>query len=112
MSRAVILLADLDSPVGHVKFPDGREVPVHAVDGIAMQLVQELQAGHNATLVWKVALRCLRGASEHDVMALTLDQVNAVIALATGTANGVLDELGKGTGATGGTTAADAPPTS
>lgn len=108
--RSVIRLADLAASPGSVILPDGRKVEVRPIDGIGMQLIQALQTGREPMVLWDIVARCL-GMAREDVMGINMPQANAIIELASGRAQGVMQELGEDTGALAEAKATGAPPT-
>lgn len=108
--RKVVRLADLIKELDSVELPGGRVSKVNHIDGIAMQLQQELQASGNPMLLWEIAARCLPDASREEVYALTLEQATRVVEIASGVATAVLEEIKNDLGAAT-ATRVDAPPT-
>lgn len=90
----VILLADIDAPLPPVQLPNGRVVSVRQADGKTFQLVQQLQASNDPSLIWEIAQRCLPGATEDEVLSLTIAQATKVMTIASGAAVAVLEEVG------------------
>jgi len=98
-------LADLDREAEVVELPDGTEVKVKRLDGVMAHMWSEFIAApegeRDATILWDLAGRCLPDVSQDDVNNLTAGQAGAVIAVASGNVERVLELLKNVNGAEG-----------
>ena len=94
MTPRTILLAALRAPLPSVDLGEGGVHVVAPISGTAMQLVQAARTEQDALQIWEAAALCLPTASRAAVFALGIADVQAVIAIASGTAEAVLEAVG------------------
>ncbi len=96
--KMAVRLADLEKPVGDIILPNGREVPVRALDGNAEQVRQSIADGTaKPGDMWKLAALLLPTATEEEVRSLSAGAIGIVTQMACGNLESVL-ELAKAAG--------------
>lgn len=68
---------------------DGKPTKVLPIDGIGYQLAASVAETKNVEGMYKVAARCLPDLPEERVYRMTIEQINAVVEVASGTAKQV-----------------------
>lgn len=98
-----VRLADLDREADVVELPDGTEAKVKRLDGVMAHMWSEFIATpeneRDSTILWDLAGRCLPDVNQEDVDRLTASQAGAVITVASGNVDRVLEILKNGNGA-------------
>lgn len=107
----VISLAALQAPLSHVDLGEGGVHAVTPITGIGMELLEQSRDGGDWRNLYIVAQQCLPTCSLEQVMALTIQQIDAVIKIASGQAQEVMRLLGNGVAAPETTPAPPAPAT-
>ena len=93
-----VRLAELEADLPTVELPGGEEVTVRRLDGVAAGLWYEWSRAESdddrdPRILWQVAARCLPSVAAEVVEGLTAPQAAAVIAVASGNVEKVLEAL-------------------
>lgn len=90
----VLTLAALRAPLPSVDFGAAGIHEVQHISGTAMQLVQSAQTESSGVALWEAAALCVPTAARDAVFALGLAEVQAIIGIASGSAEAVLAQVG------------------
>jgi hypothetical protein len=88
MPKKIINLDSLLKSEGSV-IVDGEEVRVLHIDGESYDLIASIQDVGNVVPMYKAAARCVPGLPEERVMRMSIEQINAIIEVASGTVKDV-----------------------
>lgn len=94
MTPTIITLAALNAPLPSVDLGAAGVHAVQHISGAAMQLVHAARQESDALQLWEAAALCLPTASREAVFDLSVTQVQAVISIASGAAEAVLEAVG------------------
>lgn len=88
-----VILARLMAPLPRVEFPDGSVHAVEHISGTSLQLLNACQEEGCGAELWDVVALCVPTASRQAVLALSLPEVDAILAIARRSADVVYDAL-------------------
>jgi hypothetical protein len=104
-------LAALLEPLPTIDLGDAGVHQVEQISGVAMQIVHSVRDGDDGLALWEAAALCLPTAPRSAVLALRLGEVNGLLAIASGSAQAVLERLGNAGAPATGESSAPAPST-
>lgn len=92
-SPTIIPIHTLHTPLPSVDLGPSGIHPVAHISGTAMQLVHHARDQGNALDLWEAAALCVPTATREAVLDCSIQQIEAIIAIASGLAERVLEEV-------------------
>ena len=96
MTQQIIPLAPLLAPLPAVDLGPGGVHAVQHISGEAMELVHAARTQGDGLKLWDAAALCIPTAAAADVRRLALQQIEAIVTIASGQVESVLAAVGNG----------------
>lgn len=109
MTTKIIPLAALTRPLPSVDLGEAGIHAVRHISGTAMQLVQAARSETDPLALWEAAALCVPSAAREAVLGLGMPQIQAIIEIASGAAEAVLEQVANGPAPATGDAPAPAP---